>query len=112
MAEITHGTTGASAGSSLVVCVSAVVMFVVSASGVVLVGSGPARVEVGGFAGVVMSVSAGFVVVGWLWGEVGAGFLGVVSVVVGGCWRMRWALVPLMPKEEMAAVRGWSVVGQ
>jgi hypothetical protein len=25
---------------------------------------------------------------------------------------MRWALVPEMPKEEMAARRGWLVVGQ
>jgi hypothetical protein len=29
-----------------------------------------------------------------------------VAVVGGGCSRMRWALVPLMPKEEMPARRG------
>src|SRR5438067_9350148 len=32
--------------------------------------------------------------------------------VCGACSRMRWALVPLMPKEEMAARRGWLVWGQ
>src|SRR5206468_5723624 len=32
--------------------------------------------------------------------------------VVGGCSRMRWALVPLMPKEEMAARRGRLRLGQ
>ena len=32
-------------------------------------------------------------------------------VVSGGCSRMRWALVPLMPKEEMPARRGRSSGG-
>src|SRR5262249_48411188 len=29
-----------------------------------------------------------------------------------GCSRMRWALVPLMPKEETAVRLGWVVCGQ
>ncbi len=41
-----------------------------------------------------------------------AGAARVAAVGTGGASRMRWALVPLMPKEETAARRGWPVSGQ
>ncbi len=49
---------------------------------------------------------SGVPVVGSGWG------IGWGAAAVGACSRMTWALVPLMPKEEMAARRGRSTVGQ